>query len=138
MPATVDESHDRHDWTLVGHTVAQLCADARSCRIQTWSLDSSLEIRVGVPLRLTLADGTARTIDPEASEELAPLLTLIGREIRRLTVTRVGTLSVALSDGSVLDVSAHPHAEAFHVSGGGALEGLMYKAVPGGGVPWEQ
>jgi hypothetical protein len=137
MPASLDASTEQHDWSLDGHRITQLCVDAASCRLLTWTLEASLEIRLGVPFQLTLADGTTREIDPDAPEQTAPLLTLISREIQRLVVTRSGTLSVAMSDGSVLDVASHKHFEAFEVNGAGSLEGITYRAHIGGGQPWE-
>jgi hypothetical protein len=134
--ARIEESPDQHAWFFEGQRVTQLCVDVSSCRLQTWSLQASLDIRFGVPFRLTLADGTSREIDPEASEQAAPLLSLINREIVTLVVTRAGALEVRLTDGSILSVDSHPRYEAFEVSGGGALEGLSYLAVPGGGSPW--
>jgi hypothetical protein len=136
MSATLDESYERHVWTLSGHRVTQVCVDPSSCRLQAWSLQASLEIRFGVPFQLVLADASSREIDPEAPEQVAPLLTSIGREVLRLTVTRSGSLELRLSDGSVISVDSHPRYEAFEVVGGGALEGMGYLASPGGGSPW--
>jgi hypothetical protein len=60
MTAILQESDERHDWTLGGHRITQLCVDLGACRIQSWSLRDSLEIRLGAGFRLTLADGTIR------------------------------------------------------------------------------
>jgi hypothetical protein len=136
VAATLEESYDRHDWTLSGHRITQLCVDPSACRIQSWSLKDSLEIRLGGGFRLTLVDGTSRKIDPESPEQLAPLLTTVGREIVHFGVTRSGSLSVELSDGSVIDIDSDPKYEAFEVNGGGSLEGIVYLARRGGGVPW--
>jgi hypothetical protein len=138
MSATLDESADRHEWTLSGHRVTQLCIDQSSCRIQSWSLRESLEIRFGGPFQLSLPDGTSREIDPEAAEQLAPLLTVVGREILRLTITRSGTLEAWLSDGSFITSASHARHDAFEVSGGGALEGLTYVARRDGRAPWPE
>ena len=136
MSATLDESYDRHAWTLKGHRLTQLCVDPGSCRLQSWSTDSTLEIRLGVPFELRLADGSAREIDPEAPEQIAPLLTVIHREIVHLIVSRTGSLEVQLGDGSVISVDSHADYEAFEVDGTGELESLNYLANPGGGSPW--
>jgi len=85
---------------------------------------------------LLAAGGSSREIDPEASEQLAPMLTLIGREVMYMTVTRVGSLEVGFSDGSIVSAGSHPRHEAFEVNGGGALEGMRYLARSGGGSPW--
>jgi hypothetical protein len=136
MTAILQESDERHDWTLGGHRITQLCVDLGACRIQSWSLRDSLEIRLAASFRLTLADGTVREINPEHSERLAPLLTMIGREILHLTVAKSGSLSLRLSDGSTIEIDSHPRHAAFEVNGGGSLEGVAYLARPGGGSPW--
>lgn len=136
MSASLDESPERHAWTFDAQPVTQLCADRASCRLESWSLQASFEIRLSVPFRLTLPDGSSREIDPEASEQLAPMLTLIGREVMYMTVTRVGSLEVGFSDGSIVSAGSHPRHEAFEVNGGGALEGMRYLARSGGGSPW--
>jgi hypothetical protein len=136
MPAVVDESPERHDWTLSGHRITQLCVELAACRIQSWSLTDSLEVRLAAPFRLTLADATSRSIDPELPEQIAPLLSIVGLEIHGLTVTRSGSLRIQISDGSCIEIDSHPRHEAFHVSGGGSLEGIAYLARRGGGAPW--
>lgn len=137
MTAELDQSPDRHRWTLAGQRVTQLCVDATSARLHSWSLHASLDVRLSAPFALTQADGASRLLDPRAPEQLAPLLTLVGRAIESVTVEVEGRLTVALSDGTVLTAEAHPRLEAFDVRGGGALEGLEYRAAPGGGAPWE-
>jgi len=136
MSASFDELDDRHVWTLEGHRITQVCVDLSSCRLQSWSLQASLEIRFGVPFQLAFVDGTRREIDPEQPEQVAPLLTLVNRELLQLVVTKDGSIEARMSDGSVLTAISHRRHEAFAVSGGGALEGLVYVARPGGGSPW--
>jgi hypothetical protein len=116
--------------------VTQIAVDLRSARIQSWALDASLELRFGAEFVLRLADGTERRIDPDYPEQLAPLLTLLNRVIGTLIVSRRGELEVSFSDGTEIRIASHPTLEAFEVQGGGALEGMTYVAVPGGGVPW--
>src|SRR6185503_3319852 len=118
MSASLDELDDRHVWTLEGHRITQVCVDLSSCRLQSWSLQSSLEIRFGVPFRLALVDGTRREIDPEQPEQVAPLLTLVSRELLQLVVTKDGSIEARMSDGSVLSADSHRRHEAFAVSGG--------------------
>lgn len=136
MAAKLDDSYDRHEWTLRDHRITQLCVDPGACRMQSWTLQDSLEIRLGARFRLTLFDGTSREIDPELPEQLAPLLTMVGREIVHMVVTRSGSLSVRLSDGSLIEIDSSSRYEAFQVNGAGALEGITYIAQPGGGSPW--
>ena len=134
--ATVDQSPDEHRWQFNGHRVTQLMIDLGSFRFQSWALDASAEVRCGVPFTFREVGGRSLTIDPEHPEQLAPLLTLLGRSIDTLRVHRSGELAVAFGDGSVLFVSPHPRFEAWEVRGGGALEGLDYLCDVGGGSPW--
>lgn len=138
MTAELDRTPERHRWTLGGQRVTQLSVDLTSVRLHAWSLQASLDVRLSAPFELRQADGESRLADPRAPEQLAPLLTLVGRALETITVEAEGRLTVALSDGTVLTAEAHPRVEAFDVRGGGALEGLEYRVPPGGGVPWEE
>src|SRR5215217_5515764 len=42
MTAELDQSPERHRWALEGHRVTQLCVDATSARLHSWSLQASL------------------------------------------------------------------------------------------------
>jgi len=136
MTAELNDLGDRHEWTLSGHRVTQMSIDLTSVRLHSWSLQASLDIRFSAPFTLREADGASRVIDPRHPEQLAPLLTLIGRHIEWLAVERTGALRVALSDGTTLHTEPHPRYEAFDVQGGGALEGLEYRVPPGGGAAY--
>ena len=138
MAASLDASPDRHHWSLSGHRVTQIAVDLTSARIQSWALDASLELRLGTAFILRLADGTERRVDPDLPEQLAPLLTLLNRVIETLVVSRRGDLVVSFSDGTEIRIASHPKLEAFEIQGGGALEGIAYIAVPGGGQPWAE
>lgn len=137
MSASFDQSPDRHTWTFESQPVTQVCVDRTSCRVESWTLQASLEIRFGATFGLALADGTSRDIDPDAPEQVAPMLTLIGRRVMRLVVHKAGSLELALSDGSVLTAAPHARYEAFEINGAGALEGMHYRSRPGGGIPWD-
>ena len=136
MSAEVSLSPDEHRWVLSGHRVTQLAVDLTSFRFLTWTLEASAEIRLGVPFTFHEPDGMQRTLDPDEPEQLAPLLSLLGRSIELLIVTRQGGLRLAFGDGSSLEAGAHPRVAAWEVQGGGALEGMAYRAGPGGGAPW--
>lgn len=136
MTATLDATPEQHGWTFEGHRITQLTIDAGAVRIATWTLQASAEVRLDTPFRFVETDGTARRIDPDEPEQLAPLLTLVGRAVEQLTVTRAGELEVSFGDGSRLFAWPHPLHVAWHVAGGGALEGMAYQCVPGGGMPW--
>lgn len=136
MSVELDERGDEHHWILKGHRVTQLLVDLSSFRFQTWSLQASAEIRVGVPFEFIEPDGVHRTIDPEEPQQLGPVLSILGRDIDALTISRAGTLAVQLSDGSRLVVDSHPRHEAWEIQGAGAMEGMQYLARPGGGQSW--
>jgi hypothetical protein len=137
MSATLDELPDRHVWTFHDHRVTQLAAELGSCRLLTWTLQASTEIRLGADFTLRQADGVERTVDPDEPEQFAPLLTLVGRALESLTVLRRGELIAAFSDGTIVTAGAHPRREAWSIQGGGGLEGLAYRCEPGGRVPLE-
>jgi Family of unknown function (DUF6188) len=130
------DSSDEQIRDLTGYRLTQLVVDRASVRIDAWMLAAALEVRFGAPFRVRWASGEATELDPERPRELAPLLGLIGAELGSLTVTRVGTLSLALADGTRLEVESHSVYEAFEVRGSGALERVGYLASPGGGSPW--
>ena len=136
MSATFEEHDDRHVWTLHDHRVTQLVIELGAARLVTWTLNASLDVRLGVPFTVRQADGVERPTDPDEPEQLAPLLTLVGRWMETLTVTAGGDLVLAFSDGTVVSAHTDRRYEAWQVQGGGALEGLAYVARPGGGAPW--
>jgi hypothetical protein len=136
MSATFEEHPDRHLWTLHDHRVTQLVVELGGVRLVTWTLHASLDVRLGAVFTLRQADGVDRATDPDEPEQLAPLLTLVGRWLETLTATNTGDLELAFSDGTVLTAHADPRYEAWQVQGGGALEGLTYVSRPGGGTPW--
>jgi hypothetical protein len=136
VSATLDETPDRHVLTLLDHRVTQFIVELGAVRILTWTLHDALELRVGVPFMLRQADGIARGIDPQEPEQLAPLLTLVGRRAESLEVGRDGALLVAFSDGTMLSVAPHARHEAWRLQGAGGLEGLDYRCPAGGGAPW--
>ena len=136
MTADLTETPDEHRWSLRDHRVTQLLMDLRSFRFQTWSLEASAEIRLAVPFTYWEPDGLERQLDPEEPEQLAPLLSLLGRSIDTLTIARRGQLTIRFGDGSSIGIEPHPRVEAWEIQGGGALEGLGYLCNPGGGAPW--
>ena len=136
MTATLDELPDRHVWTLHDHRITQLVVELGAVRLVTWTLHASLDVRLGVPFSVRQADGIDRAADPDEPEQLAPLLTLVGRWLETVTVTESAELTLAFSDGTYVVTQPDPRYEAWQVQGGGALEGMAYVASPGGGRPW--
>ena len=137
MSAQIVLSPDEHRWSLSGHRVTQLTVDQASVRFQTWTLQASAEIRLAAPFTLREPDGVQRTIDPEEPEQAAPLLSLLGRSIELVVVSRSGHLEIGLGDGSVISAAPHPRIDAWELQGGGAFEGMAYRCDPGGGAPWK-
>ena len=136
MSAALDELPHGHLLTLHDHQVTQLQVELRAVRLLTYSLGDAVELRVGVPFRLVQADGLERRVDPTEPEQLAPLLTLVGRRAEQLEAAESGTLAAAFSDGTVLRVEPHAREEAWQLQGAGGLEGLTYACPAGGGPPW--
>ncbi len=136
MSASLDELPDGHLLTLADHHVTQLLVELRGVRLLTYSLGDAVELRVGVPFRLVQADGAERRVDPAEPEQLAPLLTLVGRRAEVMQMTEEGALTAGFSDGTVLHVAPHAREEAWQLQGAGGLEGLAYVCPAGGGPPW--
>lgn len=137
MTADFSELPDRHIWTLHDHRVTQMAVELGAVRLVTWTLDASVDLRLETPFTLRQADGVERLTDPDEPEQLAPLLTLVGRWIETVTVTQRAELLATFSDGTVIYAGPDTRYEAWQVQGGGALEGVSYVARPGGGVPWQ-
>ncbi len=109
---------------------------ARRRRSAHSSMQDSVEVRFASSFELTLADGSTRRIDPTAHEQLAPLLTLVGRALLQLVVSRSGDLEIRLSDGSVIEMRTRATRASFEVNGAGALEGMSYVSGGASGPLW--
>jgi hypothetical protein len=136
MRGAVITSPDDHHWVLLDHRVTQVVVEVGAVRIHTWTLDASTELRLSAPFRLVSAGGGARALDPAESERLAPVLALLRRPVRSLTITRAGELTLELGDGGAVVVPASPRGEAWAVIGAGSLEGLDYRAPAAGAPAW--
>lgn len=137
MSASLVEHPDHHELTLHEHRVTQLHVELGAVRLATWTLHDAVELRLGVAFTVRQADGVERRADPREPEQLAPLLTLVGRRLEVLEVGRDGALAAAFSDGTIVRVAPHAREEAWQLQGAGGLEGLVYVCRPGGGQPWE-
>ena len=140
MTATLDESPDRHRWTFDAHRVTRLSVEPSALRIETWTLEASAEVRISTPFRYREPDGSARTIDPGEPEQLAPLLALLERRLEWLEIARAGEITLRFGDGSELRCTSSGRGAgaawpAWELQGGGALEGIEYRGVPGE-PPW--
>lgn len=134
MSATLEELPDRHRWTLADHRIVQLAVEVGACRLLTWTLHASLELQLAAPFSVRQADGIERTASPDEPEQLAPLLTLVGRTLDSVTLAAEGELVAAFSDGTIVAARPHARREAWRVQGGGALEGVAYRSEPGRGT----
>ena len=132
MQASLIESDDEHHWILLDHQVTQLTVDATSLRLQTWSMDASIEIRVLAPFTLTTAGGAVRALDPVEAEQLGPVLALLHRRVRSATATRRGELVLEFGDGARIEVPPSARRASWELQGGGALEGIAYRCDAGG------
>ena len=121
---------------LLDHRVTQLVFDVRALRIQTWSLDSSVEIRVAAPFTLVSPRGGERRLDPAQTEGLAPVLGILRRPVQSLTIARSGELSVEFGDGGAIRVPP-AGGDAWEVLGAGTMEGMSYRSRTGDRAPWE-
>jgi hypothetical protein len=126
MTAELRDLGDRHEWALTEHRVTQFAVELSAVRLHAWSMQASLEVRITSPFTIREADGSERTAEPGEPEQLAPLLTLVGRYLELVTVGR-DALELALSDGTTLHVPGRRQQDAFEVQGGGALEGMEYR-----------
>lgn len=124
MSATLIESSDEHHWVLLDHRIAELTFDGRAVRLRSWSLGASLEIRIGTSLTWRPANGAARTLAPDDPETLAPLLTLVRRQLSSVTIGKNDQLTLAFGDGSAIEVAGR--LEGWRVDGGGSMEGINY------------
>ena len=136
MHAVLEETPDEHQWTFQDLRVTQLLVDPGSVRIQAWHLSGQIELRLGVPFAFRDLDGGSRAVDPEAPEQLAPLLTLVGRSVDAATISRWGTLGIRFGDGSAIDIEPHDQFEAWEIQGTGELAAVNYLCGVGGGSPW--
>ena len=78
-----------------------------------------------MPFTFAEADGREWIIDPEAHAQLAPLLTLLGRMLEEMEISRDGSLSMRFGDSSRIRVAPHPKYEAWEAHGSGGLEGRL-------------
>jgi len=134
--ARLIEAPDRHQWELRMVTVTQVIADPGSVRLVAWAADGSLDVRLASPFRLTELDGRRQLIDPEASEQLAPLLSLVSRSLESMLIGRSGTLELRFGDGTVVSAEADAQFESWEAKGSGDLEEIGYLCPPGGLCPW--
>ncbi|HEX6533028.1 MAG TPA: DUF6188 family protein [Gemmatimonadaceae bacterium] len=132
MQASLIESSDEHHWVLLDHRITQLMVGTAAVRLQSWSLDGSLEIRLGAPFTLRMGKGSARTLDPADAPALAPMLSLLGRPLRSVTISRRGDLTLDMGSGTSIVASPHRRLDAWEVQGAGSLEGLAYACGIGG------
>lgn len=137
MNAQLIQTEDEHHLVLLDHRVTQLVVEARALRVHSWSLDGSLEVRLGIPFVWRAPSGATRTLDPEQTEQLAPALGWVRRVVRSVTVTRAGELTLEFGDRSSLIAPPHPREGAWEVTGGGLLEGVHYRCDTAAGAPWE-
>ena len=122
-------------WDVTGLKVTQLRLDYQF-HVHMWSLERDLLITFGTPFTLRSATGEIHTFDPERSEELCPLLSLLHRSVVRFSASSKGACTLQFEDGADLRGEPHEKYEAWESHGTGELEGASLLSVVGGGSPW--
>jgi hypothetical protein len=122
-------------WDVDGLKVTQLRLDSRF-HVHMWSLERDLLISFGAPFKRRAETGEVCTFDPERSETLCPLLTLLGRAVSQFAASSEGECALLFADGSELRVEPHEKYEAWEARGTGGLEGASLLCDVGGGSPW--
>lgn len=127
---------ETHEWRFTGHSITTLIFDPASVRIQSWRPDGRVHVRLGAPFALAAPNGTQTTIDPEEPTTAGVLLGLLTREFQTLTITREGTLSLAIADGWRIAAGPDRRYEAWEAEVGGTEGSERYLCPPAGGSPW--
>ncbi len=104
--------------------------------VHMWSLERDLLITFGTPFTLHSATGDVHAFDPEQSETLCPLLSLLHRAVTTFAASSKGECILRFEDDSELRGEPHEGYEAWESHGTGALEGASLLCGVGGGSPW--
>jgi hypothetical protein len=136
MPAYLDRAPERHTWTFSGSPVTQLVVDSASVRLQAWTLDATVELRLESPFRFTDAERGRVDVDPAAAVQVAPMLALLGVGLRRMILRRDGELVVEFASGALIEAAPDAGYEAYEVQVDGPGGRTAYLAMPGGAPLW--
>jgi Family of unknown function (DUF6188) len=129
------EQAEWRTWDLSDLKVTQLRLDYYF-HVHMWSLERDLLITFGTPFTLRSPTGEIRTFDPERSEELCPLLSLLHRSVVMFSALSEGACRLQFEGSAELRGEPHEKYEAWESHGTGDLEGASLLCDIGGGSPW--
>ncbi len=134
--AGLEEGHGRWIFPVVGSEVTQVQIDhALGLLIDGSGQDPRVHVRISSRLEYGSGDDLV-SIDPEATMDLAPLLSLHKATLTEAYALKDGHLVLRFGDGRVIKVAPDDQFEAWHVSGQMPPVERRFEiiAVPGGGV----
>ena len=130
------EKHPQwREWDLSGLEVTQLRFDF-SFHIHLWSSGRSLLVVFGSPIVLRSDGAGALLLDPEQTETLSPLLSLLFRPAMAFRASSEGHCQLRFQDGYELSCAPDQQYEAWESHGTGDLADASLLCGPGGDPPW--
>ena len=115
--------------------VTQLRFDAEF-HVHMWTLEKDLLVVFGTPFTFRSTDGQIRQFNPEQSEELGPLLSILQKHAITFSSSSLGSCTLSFEDGTELHSEPHPLYEAWYSKGSGNLSSASLLCGVGGGSPW--
>ena len=98
---TMEEQAEWRRWNLNGLTVTQLRVDYQF-HLHMWSLEQDLLITFATPFTLRSSKSEVHILDPEQSESLCPLLSLLHRPVETFSASSTGECVLRFEDGTEL------------------------------------
>lgn len=89
-----------------------------------------VQIYLGTPFVLSSGAGVEQSIDPEKTQELAPILSLFNAEVLRIVVTKHGDLTIFFRNGFILRTGPDARFEAWEA----LTRGIRLVCAPEGEV----
>jgi hypothetical protein len=126
---------DRREWTFSEAIVTEVRFDAAGLRLEIWTSESELSIRLASRIQYTHPRGEV-TLNPGQTTSLGPLLSLLGLSLISAAVFRTGSLSLCFTQGHTVLIDPDPQFEAWEAQGTGIAKRFRYLCGPGGGSPW--
>lgn len=127
---------DAHEWHFAGLRVTALTFDTSSVRLEAWSPDTPIAIRVSTAFAFSKAELPQAMVDPEMPSSGAALLQLVSAQIERLVITCAGWLTAEFDSSCRIEVVPHATFEAWEASIRAPGHSAEYLCMPGGGPPW--
>ena len=123
------------EWSLEGLDVTQLCFDY-SLHIMMWSQERALSLVFETEIEFRTANGNVQILNPEESQSLSPLLSLLHKPVTMLRASSAGHCELRFADGSSISCAPDDQYEAWQSHGAGDLKSAALLCSPGGGSPW--